>query len=520
MPCARPWDKACGGDGDRVIGKISTPRGEHVEPLVYYLFGPGRHEEHTDPHIVAGWRHPASLEPPLRPDGKRDFAKLTGLLKQPQAALGERGYPQPVWHCSMRSAPEDRMLSDDEWAAIAHEVMHRTGLSPSGEEDEAVRWIAVRHGDDHIHLVAMLARQDGGKPSLSWERYKVRAACLAAEQRYGLRSTAPADRTAARRPSRAENEKAARQGLDEAPRITLRRQVTTAAASAGSEQEFFARLDRAGTLVRKRFSVSNPGQVTGYSVALPSDTAKDGGPVWYGGGKLAADLSWPKLQQRWTPPRVTSGAHLTAEERNAVWDHATRAAADAAAQIRAMAWTDPAAAGDAAWATSDTLHAAAAVLGSRILRQAADAYDRAARSPYGRIPPPTPAGNQLRQAARLLSAFAYLTGNRSMAPIVLITKLAALAEAVAELRECQLHAAQAAGARAAAEHLYTATRPALAAPPGSTPRASTAAQLAALSFSQATSDRQPPAPGQPRTDQRGSQPPRRASPPRPRGLSR
>ena len=251
-----------------MIGKISTPRGEHVEPLLYYLFGPGRREEHTDPHIVAGWRHPASLEPPLRPDGKRDFATLTGLLKQPQAALGERGYPRPVWHCSMRAAPDDRMLSDDEWAAIAHEVMHRTGLSPYGQEDEAVRWIAVRHGDDHIHLVAMLARQDGGKPSLSWERYKVRAACLAAEQRYGLRSTAPADRTAARRPARAENEKAARRGLEEAPRITLRRQVTTAAAAAGSEEEFFARLDQAGVLVRKRFSVNNPGQVTGYSVAL------------------------------------------------------------------------------------------------------------------------------------------------------------------------------------------------------------------------------------------------------------
>ena len=374
-----------------MIGKISTPRGEHVEPLLYYLFGPGRHEEHTDPHIVAGWRHPASLEPALRPDGKRDFAKLTGLLKQPQAALGERGYPRPVWHCSMRAAPGDRMLSDDEWAVIAHEVMHRTGLSPYGQEDEAVRWIAVRHGDDHIHLVAMLARQDGGKPSLSWERYKVRAACLAAEQRYGLRSTAPADRTAARRPTRAENEKAARRGLDEAPRITLRRQVTTAAASAGSEQEFFARLDQAGVLVRKRFSVKIPGQVTGYSVALPGDTAKDGGPVWYGGGKLAADLSWPKLRQRWTPHRVTPGAaELTAEERNAVWDHATRAAADAAAQIRSLAWTDPAAAADAAWATSDTLHVAAAVLGSRILRQAADAYDRAARSPYGRIPPAHP----------------------------------------------------------------------------------------------------------------------------------
>ena len=262
-----------------MIGKISTPRGEHVGPLLYYLFGPGRHEEHTDPHIVAGWRHPADLEPPLRPDGRRDFTKLTGLLLQPQAALGKRAYARPVWHCAMRAAPEDRMLSDDEWAAIAHEVMHRTGLSPYGQEDEAVRWVTVRHGDDHIHIVAMLARQDGGKPSLSWERYKVRAACLAAEQRYGLRSTAPADRTAARRPARAENEKAARRGLDEAPRVTLRRQVSTAAAAAGSEGEFFHRLDQAGLLVRKRFSTRNPGQVTGYAVALPGDTTKNGDPV-------------------------------------------------------------------------------------------------------------------------------------------------------------------------------------------------------------------------------------------------
>jgi hypothetical protein len=34
-----------------------------------------------------------------------------------------------------------------------------------------------------------------------------------------------------------------------------------------------------------------PAQVTGYAVALPGDTGKDSGPVWYGGGKLAADLT-------------------------------------------------------------------------------------------------------------------------------------------------------------------------------------------------------------------------------------
>lgn len=500
-----------------MIGKISTPRGEHVQPLLYYLFGPGRQEEHTDPHIVAGWRHPADLEPPLRADGKRDFTKLVGLLLQPQAALGKRAYARPVWHCSMRAAPEDRMLSDDEWAQIAHDVMDRTGLSPYGQEDEAVRWVAVRHGDDHIHLVAMLARQDGGKPSVSWERYKVRAACLAAEQRYGLRCTATADHTAARYPTRAESEKAARRGLAEAPRITLRRQVTTAAAAAGSKGEFFARLDQAGVLVRKRFSVTNSGQVTGYSVALPGDITTKGGPVWYGGGKLAADLSWPKLRRRWTPHRITPGAAgLTAAERNAAWDHATRAAADAAAHIRAMARTHPAAAADAAWATSGTLHVAAAVLGSRILRQAADAYDRAARPPYGRIPPPSPAGNQLRQAARLLSAFAGLTGDRSMTPIVLITRLAALAEAVAELRDAQQHAAQAAAARAAAERLHAAAHPAPPAQPRPAQRADTAAQLAGQSF--------PPPATRPATAQPGPAPGgpslRRPPPPKPRGPTR
>ena len=127
--------------------------------------------------------------------------------------------------------------------------------------------------------------------------------------------------------------------------------------------------------------------------------------MWYSGGKLAPDLTWPKLRAAVdTGPAVRSAAsRLTAAERNAIWDHAARVAADAAAQIRALAGTNPAAAADAAWAASDTLHVAAAMLGSRILRQAADAYDRAARVPHGRIPPPTPAGNQLRQAARLMS---------------------------------------------------------------------------------------------------------------------
>ena len=279
-----------------MIGKVL--HGRSVAGLLYYLFGPGRREEHTDPHLVAGWRHPAELEPPLRPDGHRDFRRLNGLLDQPHAALGPRGFAEPVWHCVVRAAPGDRMLSDAEWGRLARDIMHRTGLAPHGQDDEAVRWVAVRHAPDHIHVVAMLARQDGTRPRCWNDFYRVREACQAAEERLGLRRTAPADRTAGRRPTRAEQEKARRNGRSEAPRITLRRAVSTAAAGAASEEEFFAGLRDAGVLVRIRYSSRDRGQITGYAVALAGDTARTGGPVWFGGAKLAADLSLPKLRAR------------------------------------------------------------------------------------------------------------------------------------------------------------------------------------------------------------------------------
>ncbi|MEU7002706.1 hypothetical protein [Nonomuraea sp. NPDC046570] len=531
-----------------MIGKVM--RGARVEGLIYYLYGPGRANEHVDPHLVAGWRHPAELEPELRPDGSRDFRRLNGLLKQPVAALGERGYAEPVWHCVARAAEQDRILDDDEWAQVAHEIMHRTGLA-AHEDDEAVRWVAVRHASDHIHIVATLARQDGVKPKTWNDFFRVREACQAVEHRFGLRLTAPGDRTAARRPTRAENEHARRRRWTEAPRIALRRQVISAAGGAASEVEFFGRLKAAGVLVRKRFGERNPGEVTGYAVALPIHTTRDGGPVWYGGGKLAADLTLPKLRARWSnqndtglrisdvsakvmartavrqaakdvgsqeeffarlkdagllvrwrlserePGEVTGYAvalpgfrdrnggmrwfaggrladdltlpklrarwagdrqpveKISAAERQAIFDDAAAIAQRAAAQIRRSAAGDPAA-GDAAWAASDVLHVAASMLDDPALRRAADAFDRAAREPYARIPCASPAGQSLRVAARLMAATGAMPGSASGTISTLVRNLGLVVAAVAELREFQQRTAHAVGARAAARHLQTA----------------------------------------------------------------
>jgi hypothetical protein len=540
-----------------MIGKVL--RGNNARRLLYYLYGPGRANEHTDPHLVAGFSDPAELEPERRPDGSRDFRRLAGLLEQPMAALAGPGYDKPVWHCAIRAAPGDRMLSDAEWAQVAVGVMDRTGLAPSGD-DLGVRWLTVRHAADHIHLVATLARQDGTRPRIWNDFYRVREACLQAEQDLGLRATAPADRTAARRATRAETEQSARRGWDEPRRVTLRREVSTAAAGAGTEQEFFGRLQQAGVLVRLRHSTAGPGAVTGYAVGLSQHTARGGGVIWYGGGKLAADLTLPRLRARWTSPagdspasgaelspaaaravlrhlvtgtadqvpdearffarlraagvlvrlrfsdtdpgqvtgysvtlpghtdsdgaalwygggrlaagltlprlrhrwgqprsagRERSGAfRFTAPERNAIYDHAARQAAGAAEHIRRCAHDDPSGAADAAWAAADTLHVAARALRSPALRCAADAYDRAARAPHGRVPCRTRHGDRLRATARLVALLDNVRGDGTLASVALIANLVALAAAVAELRQAQQHAAQAAAARAAAAQLH------------------------------------------------------------------
>ena len=540
-----------------MIGKVV--RGTDARRLLYYLYGPGKANEHTDPHVVAGFCDPADLEPERRPGGSRDFGRLAGLLAQPLAALAGPGYAKPVWHCSIRAAPQDRLLSDTEWAQVAVQVMDRTGLAPAGD-DLGVRWVAVRHAADHVHIVATLARQDGTRPRIWNDFYRVREACQDAETRFGLRRTAPADRTAARCPSRAEAEQSVRRGWGEAPRVRLRREVCTAAAGAHSEQEFFARLGDAGIAVRKRYSTTSSGEVTGYAVGLPAHTAKDGGIVWYGGGKLAADLTLPKLRRRWEGPgqeagplsgrgmsaaaargvlrnivtrtaeqtqdeagffaglreagvlvrlrfsqtcpgevtgyavslpghcgrdgatvwygggRLAAGLTLprlrrgwdaprnapersgafrfTVPEQNAIFEHAARQASLAAEQIRHAAHSDPAAAADAAWAAADVLHVAAKALRSPDLRRAADSYDRAARAGYGRIPHATSTGRQLRAAARLMAMTGQLTGDTTLIAMALAANLAALAVAVAELRQAQQHAAQAAAARAAATRLY------------------------------------------------------------------
>jgi hypothetical protein len=48
------------------------------------------------------------------------------------AAQNGSNYREPVWHCAVRAAPEDRPLSDAEWAQVAAAIMDRTSLAQAG----------------------------------------------------------------------------------------------------------------------------------------------------------------------------------------------------------------------------------------------------------------------------------------------------------------------------------------------------------------------------------------------------
>jgi hypothetical protein len=454
-----------------VIPKVH-PKGKSVAGLLKYLWGPGKHEEHTNPRLVAAWNGAselATLQPPRLDSGRHALKQLIDLLEQPVRA-GRRPPAKWVWHCSVRNHHSDRVLSDQQWGHIAGEIMAAVGLAPHDDPD-AVRWVAMRHDDDGIHIVATLVRQDGRTAWAHNDYPKAQAAARDLELRYNLYRVGPVDHTGHRRPEPAELNKTARLGQTEVPRNRLRREVRAAAAAATSEPDFFHRLRAAGVLIKLRESSINPGQVTGYAVGLPGHHTAAGQPVWYSGGRLAPDLTLPKLRHRWSAstadlPRTASPAGVTPgpTERANTFQQAAAVARHAANELQRLTATgNHGAASAIAQAAADLLTTAARAAEGRRggpITEAAEAFDRAARLPAGRPPPRHRQADTLRAMARLIAATGRLTGDHdTTAALWLIYHLAALADHLADLRQTQQRLHQVRDARYAAGWLRTLARP-------------------------------------------------------------
>jgi hypothetical protein len=466
-------------------------RGRNTYGLLGYLFGPGRANEHVDPHLVAAW-DPEWLAGGAFAEQHRGW--LARLGREIDAAMDGHQVQLPgghVYHVVLSIPQQDGRLGDAVWRELVDEAIDRMGFGPDAEGRGGCRWVAVHHGlsaagNDHVHLVVNLVRGAGRVADTyrDWPRW--RAWCLDVEARLGLTTTSPANKTAPLRPTRAETEKAVRMGREQSSRDYLRQVVRSAATRASGVDEFIALVRENGVRLRPRWSAA--GQLAGYCVALPidrSDSSADG-LVWFGGARLARDLSAPRLVARWAsapapwPPlprdeRDRSSTVGRVERLGAVED-ATRIVNEARSELHELMLDSdtgkdsgetvpggrPASGslgqGVASAALDMLLVTARVVEGNETgpLTLAMVAYERAALTPH-RVQPSrwAPIAVELRTASRRLARAGAVSrvGRNGAALTALILALTALVVEIAAWREQAGHSAQADAARAAASQL-------------------------------------------------------------------
>ncbi len=320
-------------------------RGTRTRGLVEYLFGPGRAEEHTNQRIVAAWDE--AWQGITHPDGVQR-ALLAAEVDAPVHKLPEAAKPaEHVYHVSISNHGQDRNLSDDEWATVAEAVADTLGLSGTDTRAGA-RWFAVHHGAasgdrDHIHFVATLVREDGRGIYLNKDKLALREVAKEMAARFGLAVRTREPGAGARGLSRPElavsqapvlaatGDPGQQRAVDtvkaatneggeqqpdrtsaagaavesaapvEVPRRRLERTVRAAAMAASTEAQWLARLGELGVAVEPRWARGGD-RVVGYRVALTDPPSEQGGSkaVWFGGGKLAHDLTLPALRAGWT----------------------------------------------------------------------------------------------------------------------------------------------------------------------------------------------------------------------------
>ncbi|WNZ10544.1 relaxase/mobilization nuclease domain-containing protein [Streptomyces sp. 11x1] len=429
------------------------PAGTNTRGLLAYLYGRGTHDEHFDPHIVAGFAMLGMPDP-----GRDENATLTELarhLDEPvrlrNSEFGKK-VTDHVWHCPVRAAPEDRYLSDTEWAEIAQRIVQAAGIAPAGD-DLGCRWIAVRHADDHIHILATTVREDGRRPGLHDSGLRVGDACREIEKDYGLRRLKKGDGTGARRPTQAEMHKAERLGWDQPSPAWLQDRIRAAIPHVTGAEEFITYLQASGIEVQVRRGPS--GDLLGYAVGRPGDVNEAGEQIYHPGSKISPDLSLPKIKARLESSRPEEHPTARRNHPSSPWHQATDALdtlhTDLADDTHAQAHIT---------ALGELLEATAQKVPAHLqgeLRAASKAFARAQRS---QIRAEDRAAHALRSAARDIVHTA--TGPDGSALAALVAALVWATIVARRWHQAKHHAHQADAARQAVQHLQIAADRALA----------------------------------------------------------
>ncbi|WIG19341.1 hypothetical protein [Kocuria rosea] len=97
-------------------------KGDKPVGLMKYLVGPGRANEHTDPHLVGG----SPLIMSWHDDVQLNEEAAVGIAREVdlnRRMLGFDADTKHIWHCSLSIPYQDREVTDQEWSDIAARFM-------------------------------------------------------------------------------------------------------------------------------------------------------------------------------------------------------------------------------------------------------------------------------------------------------------------------------------------------------------------------------------------------------------
>ena len=320
----------------------NVTRGSRMNGLMAYLVGPGRANEHENQRLVAGDDQVTFNVPVGTALDASNAFEISYVLDQPRSIhgtnvmvpeyardeetqeflrddkgrkirVGERH--GEVWHCSLAVEAGYGKLDDEKWEKIAHEFVNRMGfVDPDGAKSS--RWAAVHHGaskngNDHIHLVVQMVREDGRKANVHNDFHRTQMVCRELEKEFGLPRLESAEvgrGLAGEKP--AERARAGRQGASYSDKFELRRRLRAALATASTSEEYLRHAQDLGVRVAPSFARGSNTEVRGYKVSL---VGRDEGTraFWYAPSKLDSTLGWPDINVRFGEEgRATGNAYL------------------------------------------------------------------------------------------------------------------------------------------------------------------------------------------------------------------
>lgn len=456
--------------------------------LMCYLVGPGRANEHENPHVIAGSRDivrkwgdwetislSQASEIATRLDAyMHEMGTFpTGKVRRFNPATGQVEWTgkieaNHVWHCSLSLSPEEAALGDEVWGRIASDFMDEMGFT--GADGKApCRWVAIHHGSaknggDHIHIAANIVREDGTKWSPWYDQRRAQKACNVLEHRYGLLVVESREHgRGSRCDSAAAQNAAKRAGASRTDRALLEERLRAAATAAASEADFVRLARRLGVRLHPRFASGRTDIVVGYSAALRTEDGQQ--TRWWGGGRIARDLTLTQLRTRWqdTPTSALEAVEAwkghypkRAPYDGPLWEDRIRALEYFRAHLEQLSPTDRVGLANASADIAGLLHAQAITArtsgGRDMLERAAVQVGRCAQLKT------RPTNKRLGDVgARMASDLALsiaATSNPHMAAVALAHATVDLVQAIADLHEAAGQAVTAAAIERDAQAVF------------------------------------------------------------------